>query len=200
MPNELALDLGWIALRSAASLVHALPGVAARVRLDGEIVADVARPGAPDAAEGTLSPCAFRRWVGEEWAASHAGEGPSAWSAHDTRLSVEVGIPARGALLPGGVHRIPAVDRQIYVIALAAPGDLVRALATELVEQEGASCSVSRLCLRLDPLTQVTLAYCEVDPRDQGEVEPFVTELLTTLAARVGVDQLEAWAGRVASR
>lgn len=180
--------------------MHALPGVAARVRLDGELVADVARSDVPDAGADALSPCAFRRWVADEWAASQAGEGPSAGSDHDTRVSVEVGIPAHGALLPGGVHRIPAVDRHIYAIALTDPSDLVRAHAADLAEQAGPTCSVSRLCLRLDPLTQVTLAYCEVDPRDQVDVEPFVTELLTTLAARVGVDQLVAWAGRVASR
>jgi hypothetical protein len=190
------VDAGWIALRSAATLVHAVPGVAARVRLDGRLVADVAR-GAPAegaATEATgLSPCAFRRWVADEWARSATTEEPTGWGAHETRLSVEVGIPVCGSVLPGGVYRVPTVDRHVYVIAIAGGGDAVRTLAEELAAERGGAASASRLCLRLDPLTEVALAYCEVAPRDQHEVEPFVVELLTTLAGRVAVDQLVRW-------
>jgi hypothetical protein len=199
MPNNNAVDVGWIALRQAATLVHALPGVAARVRLDGALVADVARTepaerAQDDPEQATLSPCAFRRWVVDEWSAATASEERTAWGDHDTRLSVEVGIPVRGALLPGDVYRIPAVDRQVLVVAIAADGELVRALASELASEHGGTTEVSRLCLRLDPLTEVALAYCEVDPRDREQVEPFVVDLLTSLANRVAVEQLVAWA------
>jgi hypothetical protein len=179
---------GLIALRLAATLAHAVPGVRLRLRLDEGKTVDVAR--VPHPAIVGLGPgsvvgsCAFRERVAEAHRAQRARSG-----AFDGPMpAIDVGVPPGGCVHPGGIVRV-CVDR-VEVIAFAttvAPAECARLFATRPGGLE--------VHLYHDGATEVTLVHVEAAPRARRAVLALLEDLLAACVAEELVGEAGATEG-----
>ncbi|HEV8299014.1 MAG TPA: hypothetical protein VGQ20_17025 [Acidimicrobiales bacterium] len=114
--------LGLTVMRRTATLLHATPGLRARLRWQGDTLLEVGRPepGEPEPAGRWLTPCAFRAAVGRAVRASHEGRTIAVLGlepGNDPSLDLRA---RRGVLLPGGI------------VQLVSAGSLELAFATAL--------------------------------------------------------------------
>jgi len=129
--------LGLIVMRRTATLLHAAPGLRARLMHDDRPLLDVLRPRHPgDAPAGRwLTPCAFRVAVGRAVEAVRAGKALAV-------LGLEAGVDptvdlgaAPGTLLPGAIVHLPTLTGGELAFATTAGAHLVEAMAhTEHLE------------------------------------------------------------------
>ena len=115
-------DRGLGELRAAATLTHSVPGLRARIRAGGEVVAEVRRGHVDPAlrAPGTplvLSPCGFRAAVGQ--AVQHHRDGRQLQFLdlpEGTDPDVELS-PASGDSRPGGLFGARLEECRIWAFA-----------------------------------------------------------------------------------
>ena len=109
---------GFAALRVAATLVHTVPGLRARLRDGDRVRAEVARADGPDpvldaAGVTRLSPCGFRKAVVEASLLHQAGRSLALLDlASDP--AIDIGVPPDGRSWPGGIYRVPLEQRWLY--------------------------------------------------------------------------------------
>jgi hypothetical protein len=171
---------GLVALRRTAALVHAVPGLSARLRHEGATLVEVARPDGTEPAAGRrhLSPCAFRVAVGRALDATRRGRAISVLGlTPGCDPAIDVAARRGAMLLPGGIVEIPAAGaiELAFVTTLAADevcelhehDDEVRAhpdpvLATTLVIHRAAAHPSTDSLARVLTRTHELLARCAV--------------------------------------
>jgi hypothetical protein len=122
--------LGLTVLRRTATLVHAVPGLRARLRHDDHALLEVVRPAHPGSAPTGrwITPCGFRAAVARALQASRAGR-TLAVLGLDAGVdpAVDIGAPS-GHLLPGGVAIVPTQDGVELAFATTVAPDVVARL------------------------------------------------------------------------
>ena len=121
--------LGLIVMRRTATLVHATPGLRARLAHDGRPLLDVLRPRHPgDAPAGRwITPCAFRVAVGRGLEAVRAGK-TLAVLGLDAGVDPKVELDApHGVLLAGAVVHLPTPTGGELAFATTAGAPVVEA-------------------------------------------------------------------------
>lgn len=153
------------ALRLAASLVHTVPGLRARVRHADRVLLEVAR--APHPSAPSITPCEFRFAVARGHAQLEAGA-RLGFLGLDPRadVAVEVGVPPGGATLPGGLYRLPVGDEILHAFATALPLPRCRDLLTTPSIPDG---DPRELHLHHDVATGVTIVLNRCDT--EGEID-----------------------------
>lgn len=142
---------GIAALRIAATLAHALPGVSIRLR-DGQrtllVVADAA-----DASGQAIGPCAFRMAVARAHEHIKSGARLAFMDLPEgVEPAVDVGVRTGDRALPGGIYRVSVGDRTIHGFATTLPPRRCRRLLDGAVSSEA-------LRLHHDAATEVTLVH-----------------------------------------
>lgn len=178
--------LGLTVMRRSATLLHAVPGLRARIAHDGRTLLDVLRPAHPgDAPDARwITPCAFRAAVGRAVEAQRDG-----------RTLAVLGLPAgvdpgveigavRGALLPGGIAELatPAGHELGFVTTL--PLDIVDAIITDDGGRRDGSTHAHH-----DPVTDTTLVVHTAHVLDSTRDEAL--ERVRRLLARCAVEEFD---------
>lgn len=159
-----------VALRLAATLVHALPGLSLRLGDGCRTLLEVAHP--PLSPSRVMAPCLFRTAVGRAHHHTKAGARVGFYDLADhTDPVVHVEVPAGGHVLPGGIYRVllagSQVDAFVTTLSPAACRDIVTrqgpAVLADLRHPLGAR-------FLADPLTEVTLVHraCPAGPVASG--------------------------------
>lgn len=185
-------ESGFVALRRAATLVHAVPAMRARLRVGDQVVVDVARDGAPrPPGARAVTPCGFRTAVANAWRCHRSGERLALRGVPvDVEPSVDLGIPPGGRTFPGDVHRVPLAGRLVYVFASTFGLEGCRARVDHHLCDVAPPPGSSAVRLRHDDATDVTLLYAEIDAERRARSEPLVVDALQSLMADIAVRQL----------
>ena len=177
------MSAGVLSMRLAATMVHALPGVRLRVRLADGTGVEVARqpePGAPD----LVPACVFREAVVRAYEAEQREHGP----VDDVPPTIDVGVPAGGCVLAGGIVRVPFDRVEVHAFATTLSPD-----ACCRVFSDRADCGDDRVVhLHHDRGTDVTLVHVQGTPRDRDEVVELLDDLLAACVAEELVETLTA--------
>jgi hypothetical protein len=162
-----AVNTGLARLRLAATLVHSVPGVRLRLRVDGQIV-EVARA----QCDGSSVPaCRFREAVRRTYRSERDG-----FEIGDWQPDIDV-LLTEGDLCAGGILRVPLGDGEAHVFATT----LDTAACTELFGVRGDPAQVVHL-FRDDAL-DVTLVHVESEPDQRDAAHALVEELLGACVA-----------------
>ncbi|HEY6532141.1 MAG TPA: hypothetical protein VIY72_07545 [Acidimicrobiales bacterium] len=195
-------DRGLGALRAAATLTHSLPGLPARVRGGGQVVAEVRRTDDADElddVEGSplvLSPCAFRVAVGRAMHHHRDGRRLRFLDLPEGRdPEVELGTPGSAGIRPGGLYRAELDDCHIWAFATSLVPGTAHELGRSIVDAAGDLPTLLTLGLRPDPVTEITLAFARTTADDGSTEEAAVLEVLEQLMARWTVHELLVAAG-----
>lgn len=193
---------GFAALRVAATLVHTVPGLRARLRDDRGVRATVGRP-APDAGAeadaepgvAALSPCGFRKAVIEASSQVRAGRAVALLDL-DADPAIDIGVPADGRSWPGGIYRVPLEQRWLYAFATTLDPETCHEVGRPLVDASGRLPELEALGIRGDTDTGVTVLYAEAasssSPVGELRVRALLEELLARFTAEELVRDLEA--------
>lgn len=160
---------GMVALRLAATLAHALPGIRVRIRDQHRTLLDVARP--PHPAGRGIVPCAFRMAVTRAHEQIKAGARLAFMGLPEgTDPAVDIGVRPCDRVLPGGIYRISAGDLHIHAFATTLSRrkcrDILSRRSAPTLEDDGRD----DVRLHYDAATEVTLVHI-VSP-----LEPVVAE------------------------
>ena len=175
--------LGLTVMRRTAALVHAVPGLQARVRHGDALLLEVLRPVHPGAAPNGrwLTPCSFRVAVGRAVDAVREGRTLAV-------LGLEAGddpavdlCATNGALLCGGIARMPTPDGSELVFATTLHPERVAALTPS--GDHDVRCHA-------DPVTQTSLVVHSTDGRLGTAAYDEVLDHAQSLLARCAVDGL----------
>lgn len=180
---------GMAAMRRAATLVHALPGVRVRLRVGDRLLLEVTRPPLPEGP--AIGPCVFRAAVARAHEQHKAGVRLGFVGLPEgCDPEVDVGVPAGGGALPGGIYRVPIGGAWVHAFATTLP---VRVCRDVVVRHVGEDTDVD-VRLHRDAATEVTLVHL-VSARGQAQRQ----EQLEGLVAAVAVDELLDEVARLAS-
>ena len=187
---------GFAALRVAATLVHTVPGLRARLRDDRGVRATVARR-APDAPAGSasvagavdLSPCGFRTAVIEAAAHLRAGRALALLDL-DQDPAIDIGVPADGRSWPGGIYRVPLEQRWLYAFATTLDPETCHEIGRPVVDASGPLPALEALGIRGDTDTGVTVLYAEAASTSTPVEELRTRALLEELLARFATEEL----------
>jgi hypothetical protein len=203
-PTPSISDQGFAALRVAATLVHTVPGLRARLRDHHGVRATVARPPV-DRAVGDgigpvhLSPCAFRKAVIEAALLHDAGHALALLDL-DADPAVDIGVPPDGRSWPGGIYRVPLEQRWLYAFATTLDAETCHEVGRPLVDASGPLPEIEALGMRGDAETGVTVLYAETatssTPVDELRVRALLEELLACFTTEELVRDLHADAYR----
>jgi hypothetical protein len=191
---------GFAALRVAATLVHTVPGLRARLRQGDQVRAVVARAdGADPTGDGPprLSPCGFRKAVIEASLLHQAGRSLALLDL-TSDPAIDIGVPPDGRSWPGGIYRVPLEQRWLYAFATTLDAEACHAVGRPLVDAAGPLPDLDALGMRGDPDTGVTVLYAESTaastPIDELRVRVLLEELLACFTAEELVRDLHAGA------
>lgn len=193
------------AMRKAAALAFAVPGLEVDVVHDGALVARIERrfDGNDVPASTTLlSPCVFRSAVGG--AVHHVEHGGSAVflgldaTAEPTLL---YSMPFTGAARPLGLIVSRVGETVLHVFATRSPRSLVdRALAEVNGALHPSLTDVPEVHASWDPVVGVTLVFCEARSCTMAVLRPYIETAMESMLVRCAVgeilDDLDAWASR----
>ena len=186
---------GMRALRVSATLAHAVPALRIRLRDEAGTRVEVAAP--PPGAVRTvvpgavcLTPCQYRMAVGRARGMHDGGQPVRLLDLQGDR-AVDVGVPAGGATLASGIHRVPFGGRHLYVSATTlGPQAIHRAVAGDGPDDDlEALAEVWGVGLRFDCATDVTVVWAELDAGDRG-LQHALLETLERVVVRLAVAEL----------
>lgn len=196
---------GFAALRVAATLVHTVPGLRARLRAGEEVVAVVARPAADDGEDAGidgvdhLTPCGFRKAVVEASLLHRSGRALAFGDLVDDP-AIDIGVPADGRSWPGGIYRVPLEQRWLYAFATTLDAETCHEVGRPVVDAAGPLPEIDALGMRGDTDTGVTVLYAEttstLTPVDELRVRDLLEQLLACFSAEELVRELDAGAFR----
>lgn len=185
--------LGLLAMRKAAALAFAVPGMEVDVIHRGHVVARVERrfDGGDLSLETTLlSPCAFRAAVGR--AHVHASGGGTAvflGLGVDTDPQLDYHMPFTGAARALGLIVSRVGEIVVHVFATQRPVEVVRTaiagMAVHPALPEEAAVNAS-----WDPVAAVTLVYSEIRIGQLPTARPFIEATMDALMMRFAVDEI----------
>lgn len=177
--------LGLTVMRRSATLLHAVPGLRARIVHEGRTLLEVLRPCHPgDAPAGRwITPCAFHAAVGRAVAAHRAGR-TLAVLGLPAGVDPTVEIGARhGALLAGGIAELATPAGIELGFATTLRPDVVVALASEPADAKHIDVRPHH-----DPLTDATLVVHTVHALEAARDEAL--DRVQRLLARCAVEEL----------
>lgn len=187
-------------MRLAATLVHFLPALRARVRVDSTVLVEVCPSGrgevmGPESPVIVMSPCGFHRAVAQ--AHQEVVRGGKLTFLHlpaGVDPVVDVGTPSCGLALPGGIYRMP-VDGQRWRWAFATTLDAKIAfeLGRSTVDDALVMTGVTTMGLRPDPETGVSVLFAETNAAPDTPEEAELIELLQSLMATWTAHELMTW-------
>jgi hypothetical protein len=123
---------GLNVLRLAATLVHALPGLAVRLRRDECTLLTACHPPVPLGGGRWMAPCPFRLAVGATLAHRQAGRTVGVLGLPPgIDPSVEIGARGAAAVHAGGVASALHANRFVHAFASLLPLDAARAVADD---------------------------------------------------------------------
>lgn len=182
-----------VALRHAAAIAHALPGVHLRIGSDTGTLLEV---GSPCVVDGpAMGPCAFRMAVarGHEMVKQGIEVGfldlPPAADPH-----IQIALGPGGAALPGGIYRVTSGEVHLHAATTTLPVRRCRQILADrdvpagVPEHEG-------IALRFDAATEITVLHTAGRPGPvadsqlrllQHALEAVAAEELIRSLARVG--------------
>lgn len=178
-------------LRASAALVVAVPQMAVKLRVGGEICLEVRRSPLPDATHRVLPPCAFHRAVTRAHQMRRTGEQIAMRGVPaGCEPAIDWGIAACGKILTGGIIRIAQDESWWHAVPVIGDDQhLTEALAT-----------APHLVARHDQALGVALVQATSPRGDKAASLAMIDDLLDTVA-RVGVADLEQRVtGRLPSR
>lgn len=146
---------GIAALRIAATLVHALPGISVRLRDGQRTLLKVADPA--DASGRAMGPCAFRMAVARAHEQIKSGARLAFMDLPEgVEPAVDIGVRSGDRALPGGIYRVRVGDQTIHGFATTLPPRRCRRLLHGAVSSEA-------LRLHHDAATEITLVHTAGD-------------------------------------
>ena len=186
--------LGMVSMRKAAAMAFAIPGLEVDIAHDGAIVARVERrfdASHLPLATTLLSPCAFRSCVGR--ATAHTRGGGTVLFlglGADAEPSLHYSMPFSGAARPLGLVVSRVGDIIVHVFATQAPADIaehtIRSNRWHHELPDGVTINTA-----WDPLTEVTLVFCEVDNAQLAVLRPVIEAAMESLNIELGVREVE---------
>ena len=195
---------GMRALRVSATMAHAVPALRIRLRDDAGTRVEVAAQPSGAATTGRtgalrLTPCEYRMAVGRAWGLHGDGQ-PVRLLDLQGDPAVDVGVPAGGATLASGIHRVPFGGRHLYVSATTLCLEAIH----EAVAGDGPDDDLESLAevwgigLRVDCATDVTVVWAELDAGDRV-LQHALLEVLERVVVRLAVAELLVGASDAAS-
>ncbi|HVX21007.1 MAG TPA: hypothetical protein VHB02_06650 [Acidimicrobiales bacterium] len=199
---------GLRAFREAATLADLIPTLRIRVR-DGERPVCVVT-GTPDPSDGTPSVplCAFRRGVGHAYRQHRMGTRMQFLDVPaDREPSIDIGLPAGDATLPGQIYRIGTHDGGYLLLfvteldPVAAREAMDQALAAAATCHRGTGCPaqpageprrVRRIGLHADEVTGLTAVHTICDPGEVDRAVAAMTRMLEVCVATEAIADLAA--------
>lgn len=188
--SDPALERAMADLRITAALVHALPGMRARVRVGDLVVLEVGALGAALTSPATLSPCELRNAV--VTASDQGALAPPLDVVARADAAIDLCPPSAGAVHPGGLIRVPISDRWLWAIATTLDAELAYALGASVVAEVDGIAGLAALGLRPDRGLGVCLAYAETRAGPGTSDEGDLVELLQALVGRWTTEELVA--------
>ncbi|MCU1394268.1 MAG: hypothetical protein JWM34_2696 [Ilumatobacteraceae bacterium] len=188
-----------VAMRKAAALAFAIPGMEIDIANGRELVARIERrfDGAHVPLGTTLlSPCAFRAAVGR--ATAHTRGGGRALFlglAPDIDLQLHYVMPFTGASTPLGVIVSRVGERVVHVFATELDPVAVRCIvaATPLHPSLPTSGPGQvRVDVSWDDVTRVSLVHCETRIAALSTIRPYVEALMHSILVQAGVAEIVA--------
>jgi hypothetical protein len=188
-----------VAMRKAAALAFAIPGMELDIATGNELVARVERrfEGA-NVPLGTtlLSPCAFRAAVGRATAHTRSG-GRALFLGLDTDMDLQLHyfMPFTGAATPLGMIVSRVGETIVHVFATDLEPDPVRVLiGTVPLHPSLPTEGPDQICVNVswDPVARVSLIYCETRLGAVAVARPHIEALMQTLLVRTGVAEIIA--------
>lgn len=187
-------------LRLAATLVHGVPGLRARVTLDGAPLVDVGGPDTPTvpthrapAAPGrplVVSGCWFRCAVAAAHRDTAAGHPVSLLHLPASAApAVEIDPPVGGASPGGGIYRVPVGDGCLWSFATTLEASVAFDLGLALADTV-AGVGVSQMGVRSDTATGVAFAYLRTTAAPGSSGEAQIIEWCRGVLARWAVAEL----------
>ncbi len=183
-------DNAFAALRVAATLVHALPGLRGRVRLGGRTLCDVTWDDMPTSPM-VVSPCGFRTAIAKAHRQRQAGEEVRFLHlSADANPAVDIGVPVLGRTYRGGIYAVPLGDRFLCAFATTLNPDVCHEELEDLVGGLEPPDGMWGLGIRGDSGTQITLLHTELACDMAGPDIDCAIELLHQVLARVTAREL----------
>jgi hypothetical protein len=175
-------DAVLTALRTAATLVHAVPRLRLAVRQGERTVLEVRRPPLPEVPHLVLPPCAFHAAVARGHRMRRAGEqvGMRGIDAGPEPV-IALGLPEGDIALPGGMVRLSR-DQHWWHLA-ATP--LAPARFRPVLDDP----SLSDVAVHGDEVLEASVLYVVTDAGDRPASRRAIAELGTAVA-RAGVEDL----------
>jgi hypothetical protein len=161
------VNTGLARLRIAAALVHSIPGVRLRLRVDGELI-EIARTQCDGR---TVPACRFREAVRRTYRSERDG-----FEICDWQPDIDV-LVTDGHLCGGGILRVPLGDGEAHVFATTLDTES----CAELFVARGDPEQVVHLFR--DDAIDVTLVHVENDPVERDAAHELVEDLLAACVA-----------------
>ena len=189
--------LGLLAMRKAAALAFAVPGMEVDIAHGDRLVCRVERrvdghvdAGVPAGVATLLSPCAFRSAVGR--AHVHARNGGTALFlglGADADPTLAYHMPFTGAVRPLGliVSRLNATV--VHVFATECHVDHVREAIAAFTAHPALPADAT-IAASFDPVTAITLVYSEVRVGMLTLARPLIESSMEALMLRFGTDEV----------
>jgi len=170
-----------VALRKAATLAFAVPGLEVDVRSAGELVARADR-------RGDHCPGAFRAAVGR--LLNGRGDQRVCFAAHaSTDLHIDLFMPFTGAAGPFGMVVARLGENIVHVFATTRPPSQALAALADVGCHPSIAVTANA---SWDELTQITLVHAESRLCDVTVERPHIEAMMSAAFLRLAVDEITA--------
>lgn len=145
---------GMVALRIAATLAHALPGLRVRIRDGHRTLVEIAHPA--HATGPAIGPCAFRMAVARAHEEIKAGARLAFMGLPaGAEPAVDIGVRSGDQSLPGGICRLSVGDQTVHGFATTLSPRQCR----NILARDELPMAVEAVRLHYDAATEITLVH-----------------------------------------